>query len=136
MRGPSIYFPMLFFLTLYCTYALASDYESIDSLEGQCDALSQAEKEVCKDNILKLWGVEINKEYKIYMSKLDQKGKDMLRNSEISWAKYRKAEIELLKSIMSARPGSVSKGLAMDYLINIDRNRAMVLRDFHMRLGN
>ncbi len=113
----------------------ASEQDSIDALEAQCAEFSQQEREICKENVLKMWGVEVNKAYKAYMAVLNQKERDLLRGAQIAWMKFRAAEINLVKSVVRAQQGSISKDLAMEYLISIDRNRALALRAFQQGLG-
>lgn len=108
----------------------AGGESSIDSFEEHCDSLAPAEREGCKDMVLKMWGVEVNTAYKDYLARLDARGKAQLRASQVAWIGYRKAEIERIKGIMAQTPGAVPQYLAMDYLINIDRNRARVLQEF------
>jgi uncharacterized protein YecT (DUF1311 family) len=102
----------------------------IDAFEEQCAGKPPAAREDCRNLVLKMWGVEVNTAYKEYLSRLDPRGKNLLRDSQTAWIRFRKAEIARLQYIMAQNPGAFPKDLALDYLINLDRNRARVLQEF------
>lgn len=102
----------------------------IDAFEEQCAGKPPAAREDCKNLVLKMWGVEVNTAYQDYLSRLDSRGRDLLRASQTAWIRFRKAEIARLQFILNQNTGAFPKDLALDYLINLDRNRARVLQEF------
>jgi uncharacterized protein YecT (DUF1311 family) len=82
----------------------------------------------------KLWDDELNKYYKMLMSKFDKDRKTALQNVQIDWIKFRDAEFKLTAAVYSKMEGTMWRVIAVSRNMEVTRKRALELISLYNNL--
>jgi uncharacterized protein YecT (DUF1311 family) len=122
----------LLLLTLFIpTIILAQDRRthSIDKALEVCIEKdpSTAGMVGCTDIAYKKWDQELNKNYQRLMSKLKPAGKQLLKQSQLSWITFRDHEFRLIDNLYDDLQGTMYIPMRYDEKMEIVKRRALTL---------
>jgi len=92
---------------------------------GMSDCLQKAESN---------WDKELNKYYKLLLTKLDSVGQKNLRESQREWIVYKDKEVNFFSEVFSKKDGTMWNLLIADKRMQIIRQRAIELSDYYETL--
>jgi uncharacterized protein YecT (DUF1311 family) len=81
----------------------------------------------CTDVAYKKWDQELNKNYQSLMSKLKPSGKQLLKQSQLSWITFRDNEFRLIDSLYDDLQGTMYIPMRYDEKMELVKRRALTL---------
>ena len=88
----------------------------------------------CTGQAMDLWDNELNKYYKLLMSKLNDNEKNKLRTSQRKWLEYRDAEFATSSLIYDNMQGTMWTIVSLDGKMQIVKERALSLKSYYSSL--
>lgn len=79
------------------------------------------------------WDSELNKVYKVLMTKLKQNQKDVLKESQKAWLKHRDEEFKFITTSFN-RDGSMWQAVVSELKMNVVKSRTLVLKEYIISL--
>ena len=77
------------------------------------------------------WDAELNKNYKLLMSKLSEAEKLTLKNSQLAWIKYRDLEFNVLNDLYGHKEGTMYIPIRSMSRVEIVKKRALELKSYY-----
>lgn len=84
----------------------------------------------CADAAYDRWDKELNRVYKELTSKLDEEGKNNLKQSQLAWIKYRDLEFKNIDMIYKNLQGTMYIPMRVNNRIGIVKNRVIELSGY------
>ncbi len=84
----------------------------------------------------KKWDDELNRLYKILLSKLDNPAKQDLRVAQRQWIKYRDSEFKYIENVIQKNNGTISLVMSDERMVRLVRDRVLVLRAYIYIIDN
>jgi uncharacterized protein YecT (DUF1311 family) len=82
----------------------------------------------------KLWDIELNKYYRLLLTKLDAKGQMKLKETQKQWIIFRDQEIKFISEAYGTRDGTMWIIIVADKINQLIRQRAVDLIGYYERL--
>jgi uncharacterized protein YecT (DUF1311 family) len=82
------------------------------------------------------WDAEMNKYYKLLMSILDKKSKEILKTSQKAWVEYRDKEFKNIQNIYTQLQGTMYIPMESQDKTEIVKSRALELKAYYELLKN
>ncbi len=106
--------------------------DPIDKQEADClnTASSTAAMIACADAAYAAWDKELNNVYSELMKTLPPTSKQLLKDSQLEWIKYRDKEFKMLADIYSHVQGSMYLPVCVDEHAKLVKARVIQLRGY------
>ena len=103
--------------------------EDIDLNAKACveDKFNTADIAYCMLEEMSDWDKLLNQSYKLIMAKLNDSEKEVFRNSQIAWIKYKDLEHKNIESILGNRSGTMFFLIEINSKADITKQRALQL---------
>ena len=133
----------LFFITSYFLMTLGTTRGQVQSNEYRLDTILQKclNKKPsnigmieCLQSVEKGWNKELNKYYKLLLTKLDTTEQTLLRESQRQWLIFKDKEVKFFIEVFSKKDGSMWPLMISDKSMQIIRQRAIELSDYYETL--
>jgi uncharacterized protein YecT (DUF1311 family) len=124
----------LIFMPLIAFSQATTHEHPIDKLFAAC--LDSAENQTtigmsaCAVRAREAWDKELNKNYKLVMSKLSKEGQEKLKQAQRNWIAYRDKELELCYSLYGGLQGTIWSNVSANRQADITRTRALELKAY------
>lgn len=125
---------ILSFLLFHANVTQAQKKQSTDKIEeemGRC--LEKKENQTtagmcdCTYKALDKWDEKLNATYKTLLAKLDADAKGKLVEAQRQWIKFKEKEIVLIDATIGVAPGTLSRVVRANSVMEITRERAVAL---------
>lgn len=106
--------------------------DPIDKQENDCldKASSTAEMIACADAAYRAWDKELNRLYSQLMKELPTTSRQLLKDSQLEWMKYRDKEFSTIADIYSHVQGSMFRPVCVDDHAKIVKARVLQLKTY------
>lgn len=88
----------------------------------------------CTMNAEKKWDNELNKYYKLLLSKLDSTGQSALRESQRQWLLFRQKETTFYMKVYGSNEGTMWRIIIADKHMGLIKQRAVELTEYYEML--
>lgn len=112
----------------------AQEAGSVDEELEECLEVAGTTSEMidCQIRAAEAWDKELNKYYKLYLSKLNEEGKAVLKEAQREWIVYRDKEYRLIDShYLSRLQGTMWHPVAASEKMEIVKERALKLKGYY-----
>jgi uncharacterized protein YecT (DUF1311 family) len=122
-----------FFVFLCVPSLFAQDKYPIDKFEEECinNNSTTTGMNNCIEESCKQWDAELNKYYKLLMGILSKEEKQELKDSQVSWLKYRDLETKFRMNTFLNNQGTMYSNMAMSEKLSIVKQRALELKSLY-----
>lgn len=129
---PTVFLIMMV-LPLFNLSSLEAQENPIDTKVRQCieNDPSTAGMVLCYSEAEKEWDLELNRNYQLLMSVLDNEGKKQLKSSQLAWIKYRDAEFAFLETFYGSFTGTMFSLFIATKRMDMIRSRALELKTYY-----
>lgn len=95
--------------------------EKNPSTQGMIDCVTEA---------MNKWDTELNRLYKLLISKLDSESANALKESELEWIAYKDKEFKFINEMYSQKEGTMYLVMKVSDKMEIIKTRALVLESY------
>lgn len=109
----------------------ATKHHIDDYLNSCIDAASNTAGLVnCTNQAYTLWDNELNIKYQNLMSALPPSGKQVLRNSQRDWIKFRDAELKTIDALYQSKDGTMYLPMKAAHRLELIKTRVLQLTSY------
>jgi uncharacterized protein YecT (DUF1311 family) len=122
---------ILFLMTCPIIQAQEKEYPIDKALKACLDKnYSTMEMVQCLDQAYISWDKELNQVYKLLGNQLKPADKNILKQAQLDWLKYRDSEFQLINMVYSQLQGTMYIPVAVDRKIKIVKTRTLELSNY------
>lgn len=127
----TIFISAIFFLN--CEYSYSQDYDQIDAALTECmnEDYSTHGMLRCINTAIEAYDSEMNKVYNLLLGKLNEKDRELVRESQRAWINFRDKDIKSIEAIYANFDGTMYLPMQAIDRMELTKHRVQELKSYH-----